>query len=135
MPEIKTIEVYTDGSCLKNPGPGGWAFVGLEQSKRRQIRGGDINSTNNRMELTAVIKAINYYKNKYDKIIIYSDSLLTINCAKKLWKRNKNKDLWIKYDDSSKGQLIVFKKVKAHDGNFYNEIVDRLAKKACIETK
>jgi len=133
------ISIYTDGSCLKNPGAGGWAYIALCDNDREvKKRGGCKNTTNNRMELVAVIKAVSAYRNEYKTITIYSDSLLTINCAQKIWRRKKNLDLWEVYDDVSRDCNIIFKKVKAHDGNRYNEMVDKLAKKSaekisCVE--
>ena len=123
------ISIYTDGSCLNNPGPGGWAILGIERKKITKISGGEANTTNNRMELIAVIEALRYYK-EYNKYIIHTDSKLTINCAEGKWKRKKNLDLWEEYDSVSKYKMIVYKWVKGHSGNKNNEIVDKLARKA-----
>ena len=78
------------------------------------------------MELKAVIEALECIKIN-QKCLIYSDSKLTINCAIGKWKRNANLDLWLKYDNISKNKNIKFEWVKAHNGDKYNEIVDKLA--------
>lgn len=122
------INIYTDGSCIGNPGPGGWAFIALVDGKEIKVSGGEEKTTNNRMELMAVIKAVES-NNEFDTFIIYTDSNLTINCGMGLWKRKKNKDLWVLYDSVTRGKRIIFKKVKAHNGDHYNEMVDSLAKK------
>lgn len=124
------VTIYTDGSCMPNPGPGGWGFISLQPSAEYHVSGGEAKSTNNRMELVAVIEAIDFHPD-YKELTIYSDSLLTINCAQGLWKRKKNRDLWAEFDQVSKGKKITFKKVKAHNGDHYNELVDKLAKRAC----
>ena len=132
------IEIYTDGSCLKNPdGPGGWAFcyipeklekLGKLESKVIIVSDGEKSTTNNRMELTAVIEALRFIgddvKTEYK---IYTDSQLTIKCATGIWKRNKNLDLWKLYDKYSKGKKLNFEWVKGHSGNTYNELVDQAA--------
>ena len=122
--------IYTDGSCLKNPnGPGGWAFCIVNNDDTYScMSGSDSNTTNNRMELTAVIEALNMIQEK--ECIIYTDSLLTLNCAQNIWKRKANLDLWLKYDKLSKNRKINYQWVKAHNGNKYNEIVDSLAYQA-----
>ena len=128
--------IYTDGSCIPNPGRGGWAFVALSDDRDKlptewHISGGENISTNNRMELYAVIKAIEFFPNK-NEYIIYSDSQYVINCAKGIWARKKNVDLWKKYEEVSNGVNIEWCWVKGHSGDKYNEIVDLLAKQ---ETK
>jgi len=122
--------IYTDGSCLKNPnGPGGWAFCIVNNDDTYScMSGSDSNTTNNRMELTAVIEALNMIQEK--ECIIYTDSLLTLSCAQNIWKRKANLDLWLKYDKLSKNRKINYQWVKAHNGNKYNEIVDSLAYQA-----
>lgn len=116
--------IYTDGSCKPNPGPGGWAFV-VNPSRYSQ-GGNDKVSTNNRMELMAVIKALEYAKSINEtQVTIHTDSQLTMMCAQKLWKRNLNLDLWAIYD--SIGIVPVFVKVKAHSGDVFNTLVDSLA--------
>ena len=120
--------IYTDGSCLRNPnGPGGWAVVIVEENGYEYyFADGDPSTTNNRMELTAVIEAISLLK-EGQECLVYSDSQLTINCATGKWKRKANLDLWEEYEKFSKNKKIKFEWVKAHNGNHYNEIVDKLA--------
>ena len=122
------IDIYTDGSCLKNPlGPGGWAFCIIYLDGFILCdSGSEENTTNNRMELKAVIEAIKNIDciNEYK---IYSDSQLTINCATNKWKRKANLDLWKEYDKFINNKKVLFEWVKAHNGNKYNEIVDKMA--------
>jgi ribonuclease HI len=125
-------KIYTDGSCILIPGTtttggrGGWAFTVIENGEQWSCCGCEANTTNNRMELTAVIEALNFIQgNEYE---IYTDSQLTMNCASGKWKRKANLDLWEKYDMNSKNVKIIWKWVKAHNGCVYNEFVDTLAK-------
>ena len=120
------INIYTDGSCLKNPGNGGWAFAMLKNNKISKIgSGSNLNTTNNRMELFAIIKAIE--NTKSDTINIYSDSKWAINCAKGVWKRKANLDLWDNYTKVLRSRNITFFWVKGHSDNIYNDLVDKLA--------
>jgi ribonuclease HI len=121
-----TTVIYTDGSCNPNPGRGAWAHITLNPDGDWSVSGGELETTNNRMELMAVVEALRFHPDKKD-IMIYTDSQLTMKCAEGEWKRNKNLDLWEEYDKVSKGKNVVFKKVKAHDGDKYNELVDKLA--------
>lgn len=127
--------IYTDGSCIPNPGPGGYGFVVLptkEDPVEWHVSGGVNNiTTNNRMELTAVIEALNFCHDKKN-IVIYSDSMYVIKCAKGEWKRKKNVDLWNKYTIVSKDKNIKWVWVKGHSNDHYNEIVDALAKKEVL---
>lgn len=124
------LTVYTDGSADVKSGDGGWGFIAIEQVKNIthefHINGKVKNTTNNRMELQAVIEAITMFSH-FKSFTIHSDSQLTINCAQKLWKRNKNTDLWEAYDKVAFNKEIRYVKVKAHSGNHYNELVDKLA--------
>jgi ribonuclease HI len=129
------LSIYTDGSCNPNPGKGGWAFVILKSHSFEDyknydwyISGFEDYTTNNRMELKAVIEALEFTYN-IKKYFIYSDSMYVINCARGLYNRKKNKDLWDKYDKYSKDKIIKWVWVKGHSNNKYNEIVDNLAKK------
>jgi ribonuclease HI len=131
--------LYTDGSCIPNPGPGGWAFVALpnpldESPIEWHVSGGDPKSTNNRMELQAVIEALMFCHDKKE-YIIYSDSQYVIKCAKGIYARKKNTDIWTNYDKVSKGKVIEWEWVKGHSGDKYNEIVDHLAKQEAKITK
>lgn len=124
---MSALTVYTDGSCCPNPGKGGWAYVVVWEDCILQESGGSEQSTNNIMEMTAVIRALKDL-HEYDSFIIHSDSMYVINCAKGKWKRKKNIDLWKEYDKYSKGKNIQWEWVRGHNGDFYNEMVDRLAK-------
>jgi len=124
---------YTDGSCSPNPGPGGWAFIYIAPEPPTSFGSGrEDASTNNRMELRAVMECIRFHKEKLPNLplTIHSDSQLTINCATKLWKRNANLDMWAEYDELVRGTVINFVKVKAHSGDPYNTMVDDLANDA-----
>jgi len=122
------LNVYTDGSCLKNPGgKGGWAFCVVNgNNKYTCVSGSTLSSTNNRMELQAVIEALHFISAK--EICIHSDSMLTINCATGKWRRKANLDLWKEFDKYIIFHNVKWQWVKAHNGNKYNEIVDTLAR-------
>ncbi len=133
------LKVYTDGACSGNPGKGGWAAVILDGKNQTSISGSENKTTNNRMELLAPIMALKKIKNK-SEIIIYTDSRYVkdgITEWIKKWKLNnwkssnkkpvKNKDLWVKLDNSCKKHNVSWKWVKAHAENKYNNLVDELA--------
>ena len=134
------IKIYTDGSCIGNPGKGGWAAIILnEKCIQSKLSGSENSTTNNRMELTAPIMALNKIKKK-SEITIYTDSKYVkdgITSWIKKWKLNnwknsnkkkvKNKDLWIKLDNSCQKHKVHWKWVKAHAGNKLNNLVDQLA--------
>ena len=135
--------IYTDGACSGNPGPGGWGAIILNEEKNEtNISGKEKSTTNNRMELMAPIMALRKIK-KASKIIIYTDSIYLKNGITtwiKNWEKNgwksankkpvKNKDLWVTLNKLSKEHAIDWKWVKAHAGNKYNEIADKLATEA-----
>jgi ribonuclease HI len=121
-----TLVIHTDGSCLKNPGPGGWAFR-IEAERVYLVSGGATNTTNNRMELLAVIEALKFCRNG-TKCKIYSDSQLTIKCASGVYKRKANLDLWDDYNTVSKNIDIEWQWVKGHSGDPRNEEVDVAAR-------
>ena len=136
------IKIYTDGSCLKNPGNGGWAAIINTNNEIKKISGSVKNTTNNKMELMAPIKALQEVKEQ-QPIEIYTDSqyvkLGITNWIHKWIKNNwqtskkepvKNKDLWMELYDLTKSHEIKWIWVKAHAGNVLNEEVDLLAKKA-----
>jgi len=139
---MNEIVIYTDGSCLGNPGKGGWAAVIIKDDKEEIIFGSEKQSTNNRMELTAAINAL--LKIKQDKKIkIYTDSKYVKEGIEKWinnWKLNnwknankkdvKNKDLWTKLDNLISKKEITWNWVKAHCINEYNNKVDILARNA-----
>ena len=136
------ITIYTDGSCLTNPGKGGWAAIISDNNEIKKISGNEKNTTNNRMELLAPINALKKIK-PGSEIKIFTDSQYVKNGITnwiKLWLSNnwktskkedvKNKDLWIELYNLDKSFNIQWNWVKSHDGNPLNEEVDLLAKKA-----
>jgi ribonuclease HI len=136
------IKIYTDGSCLNNPGNGGWAAIININNKVEKISGSVKDTTNNKMELMAPIKALQTIKEK-QPIEIYTDSQyvrLGITDWVHKWIKNnwltskkepvKNKELWIQLYDLNKSHEIKWIWVKAHAGNILNEEVDLLAKQA-----
>jgi len=136
------IIIYTDGSCLTNPGNGGWAAIINQDGKIKKITGSEKNTTNNRMELLAPINALKQIDNK-TKIEIFTDSQyvkLGITEWINKWVNNnwqtakkedvKNKDLWVELYNLNQSFDISWNWVKAHAGNTLNEEVDLLAKKA-----
>lgn len=128
------IEVYTDGSCLGNPGPGGWAAI----SDTWTLSGGLKHTTNNAMELTAALEALKRVGKQ--PVTLYTDSAYVKNGITKwvlAWKKNgwktskgepvKNKELWVNLDEVN-GPHVTWKWVRAHNGNPQNEAVDTLAR-------
>ncbi len=122
------ITLYTDGSCTPNPGKGGWAFIAVFDDFDIEDSGKSENTTNNIMEMTAVIEGLSTFPEEKE-FTVYSDSQYVINCAQGKWQRKKNIDLWQKYDKISRNKKITFVWVKGHSGDHYNERVDKLAKK------
>ncbi len=136
------INVYTDGSCLGNPGNGGWAFLIEEEKDIRYRAGFEKNTTNNQMELIAAIKALEFL-NKYNHITINTDSNYVkkgitnwiFNWKKNNWKTStkqlvKNRELWERLDNLCEKKNISWCWVKAHNTNEFNNQVDELARKA-----
>ena len=136
------IKIYTDGSCLKNPGNGGWAAIININSEIKRISGSVKDTTNNKMELMAPIKALQEIKEQLP-IEIYTDSQYVKlgitdwihKWIKNNWKTSKkepvkNKELWIELYELTKSYEIKWIWVKAHAGNILNEEVDLLAKQA-----
>ena len=136
------IKIYTDGSCLKNPGNAGWAAIICTKNEMKKISGSEKDTTNNRMELLATINALKEV-NSEDLIEIYTDSKYVKNgitdwihnWIKNNWKTSnkedvKNKDLWVQLHELSNNSKIKWNWVKAYAGNPLNEEVDLLAKKA-----
>jgi len=138
------IKIYTDGSCIGNPGSGGWAAIILNGDKQDIISGRKKNTTNNQMELMAAIKALVFFSKK-QKIRIYTDSNYVkegITDWIKIWEKNnwktankkkvKNVELWKKLNTLSNFHDIEWKWVKAHSGDPMNNMVDKLARKAAL---
>lgn len=153
------VRIFTDGACSENPGPGGWAVAINTASGCRTFSGNEAQTTNNRMELKAVIEA---YRKILDKakpekgneFEIYSDSAYVVNainnCWIETWQKNnwqttkredvKNRDLWeefslLRRDARSRGICVMIYKIKGHDGNTFNELVDKLAKEESMKAK
>lgn len=138
---MKNIEIFTDGACLGNPGPGGWGVILRYNGSEKTLSGGEAETTNNRMEILAVIKALKALKEKCN-IELYTDSQYVCNAINKgwaqkwksnNWKRNKNEpalnsDLWEILLDLLKDQNVKFNWVKGHAGHEENERCDVLAR-------
>jgi ribonuclease HI len=139
---MKKIEIFTDGSCLGNPGNGGWCAILRYGEHEKILSGNEANTTNNRMELTAVIKALEALKEPCE-IELYSDSTYVLkglnewldNWIKKDFKKVKNVDLWKKYIEVSKPHKIHINWVKGHSGHKENEICDKIAKEEAEKLK
>jgi len=134
------IKVYTDGSCLGNPGNGGWAFLIINKNDISYRAGFERNATNNRMELMAAIKALEFL-NQHNDINLNTDSNYVkqgitnwiFNWKKNNWKTSakkavKNSDLWIQLDDLQNNRNVKWNWVKGHAGNLGNERADELAR-------
>ena len=132
------IKIYTDGACKGNPGDGGWGALITDGLENKEIYGGEKNTTNNRMELMAVIMALESIE-KEQKITIFTDSTYVQKCISEWivnWKRNgwkssnkqpvKNQDLWMRLDGSN-SSLITWEWVKGHSGHIENDRADYLA--------
>lgn len=132
-----SIIVYTDGAARGNPGPGGYGAILMWGDKRKEISNGYKHTTNNRMELMAVIAALQALKKDNLHITIYSDSAYVVNSVEKGWLKNwlktdfkggkKNKDLWKLYHTLAQKHTVKFKWVKGHADNPYNNRCDELA--------
>ena len=122
-----TYEIHTDGSCLLNPGPGGWgAVVAGEGGAVSKLSGGERSTTNNRMEITAVIEALEAIP-QGASAVVHSDSEYVVKTMTKGWKRNANKDLWERLERAASARSVEFRWVRGHAGNKGNEMADRLA--------
>ena len=142
---MKTVIIYTDGACRGNPGPGGWGVLIEYGESRKQLYGGDISTTNNKMELTAAIMALKEIKEPCE-IILYTDSKYVLqgieewihNWKKRGWrgankKPVKNIDLWKELDELRDEHNIKWSWVKGHSGDPGNETADMLANRGIDE--
>lgn len=139
------IYIYTDGACKGNPGPGGWGALLKYKEHKKEINGFSKNTTNNIMELTAVIESLLIIKQKSNITIITDSNYVKdgitkwiANWKNKGWKTSnkkpvKNKDLWKKLDDLSNNHNIKWEWVRGHTGNPGNERADQLANEAIIK--
>lgn len=139
------VTIFTDGACLGNPGPGGWGAVLLSGKHRREVSEGFRLTTNNRMELLAVIRALESLK-RPSAAEVFTDSKYLHDAVNKgwlaRWQRNgwqtaekkpvKNQDLWLRLDALLKRHRVRFSWVRGHAGNPENERCDRLAKAAAL---
>ena len=143
---MEQITIYTDGACSGNPGPGGWGAILLYNDIIKELSGGKPNTTNNIMEMTAVIEALKALK-KPCNVNLYSDSAYVVNAFLQHWidgwQRNnlktsdkkdvKNKELWLELINLTKIHNITFHKVKGHADNELNNRCDELARNAIKE--
>jgi ribonuclease HI len=142
MDSSNLINIYTDGACSGNPGPGGWGVYIDNDGEIKEISGSEDNTTNNRMELKAVIEALKYFTSKTN-LKLHTDSKYVMDGSSKWienWKKNgwktaqkkavKNQDLWIELDNLINFHKISWVWVKGHDGNYGNERADFLATSA-----
>lgn len=137
---MKQIEIFTDGACSGNPGPGGWGAILRYQQHEKELSGGEASTTNNRMELTALIRALEQLKEPCE-IDLYSDSQYVINGLEKGWAKSwrargwkksdkspaLNPDLWARLLDLCEGHQIRYHWLRGHAGHPENERCDRLA--------
>ena len=143
----KMLKIWTDGSCLGNPGPGGWAFVATDGKNVAHRSGGECDTTNNRMELMAVIRALTA-AHRHSEVEIHTDSQYVKNGMQtwiKNWRKNnwrtadrkpvKNQDLWQKLDELAGQIKIHWVWVRGHNGEEFNEKCDELARTAAEKLK
>ena len=140
---MEKVTIYTDGACSGNPGPGGWGAILMYQGNKKEISGGKKNTTNNEMELTAVIEALKMLKFPC-QVDLYSDSAYVVNTflqnwignwIKNNWKTSskepvKNQELWKELYELTKTHQVKFIKVKGHSDNEFNNRCDELARNA-----
>ena len=140
---MEKVTIYTDGACSGNPGPGGWGAVLMYKDAKKEISGGEKETTNNIMELTAVIEGLKMLKFPCE-VELYSDSAYVVNAfnqgwiynwAKNNWKTAdkkdvKNKEIWQELYSLTKTHKVTFFKVNGHSDNEYNNRCDELARKA-----
>lgn len=140
---MEKVIIYTDGACSGNPGPGGWGAILMYKGNKKEISGGMPETTNNIMEVTAVIEALKLLKFPCE-VEVYSDSAYVVNAFKQKWIDNwiknnwktsgkspvKNKELWQELIELTKMHKVEFIKVKGHADNEYNNRCDELAREA-----
>ncbi len=145
---LPKVRIYTDGACSGNPGPGGWAALLDWNGKEKEISGSASHTTNNRMEMQAIIEALKALKKPCD-VEIYSDSALIVNAFNSGWidgwqRRNwkkadkspvENQDLWLEMLEAMKPHNVSWFKVKGHADDERNNRVDRLAVEASKKAK
>ena len=130
---VKKIKIFTDGSCLGNPGPGGWAAILFEGEAKRPhavLKGGEAETTNNRMEMIAVIEALRFiHENHLQQCLVtlFSDSTLVVKTLTLGWKRKKNLDLWEELDELNEELSVEYVWVEGHAANRWNNRCDEIA--------
>lgn len=141
MADKPKVTIYTDGACLGNPGPGGWAALLRFGEHEKALSGGEKDTTNNRMELQAALEALRAL-NESCQVTLFTDSEYLKkgitewmpNWKRRNWRRKGGKlanvDLWMKLDEEIARHEILWRWVRGHAGNIFNERVDRLARKA-----
>ena len=143
---MKKVKIYTDGACSGNPGPGGWGAILFYEENKKEIFGNKKDTTNNIMELTAVIEALKLLKVECE-VELYSDSAYVVNAFKQGWIYNwrknnwktsgkddvKNRELWQELYDLTQKHKVKFIKVKGHSDNEFNNRCDYLATNAIKE--
>lgn len=143
----KKVVIYTDGACSGNPGPGGWGTILMYKDTKKELSGSNLQTTNNIMEITAVIEGLKLLKEPCD-IEVYSDSAYVVNAFSQGWiynwiKKNwqtsnkepvKNKELWQELYALVQKHNVKFIKVKGHSDNEFNNRCDELARKAIEKT-
>ena len=148
MANMYDITIYPDGACSGNPGAGGWGAILMCGNHSKQLSGSEAETTNNRMELTAVIEALLALKSP-SRVTLYSDSAYVVNAFNQNWLTNwqnsawrtsgrkpvQNKDLWLKLIELTKIHKVKFVKVKGHSDNAFNNECDRLATEAIKNIK
>ena len=141
---MKTVEIFTDGACKGNPGPGGWGAILRMGHHEKELSGGDPATTNNRMEMSAVIEALKALKEPCE-VRLHTDSRYVVDGITKWifgWQKNGwqnsqkkpvlNADLWAAMVDAKRGHKVEWIWVKGHDGHPENERADQLASDAAV---
>jgi len=141
---VSRVEIFTDGACSGNPGPGGWGAILRAGGQEKELSGGERATTNNRMEMMAVIRGLAALKTP-SSVTLYTDSRYVLDGATKWivnWKKNgwktadkkpvKNEDLWRQLEAETARHQIVWKWVRGHDGHPENERADALARGAIL---
>ena len=143
---MKKVTIYTDGACSGNPGPGGWGAVLIYKGNEKRLSGYEPDTTNNRMEMTAVLKALEALRESCS-VTLHTDSAYIHNAFEKGWidrwqlngwkttakKPVENQDLWHSILKLTQTHAVKWRKVKGHSGDSYNEICDQLATGAIKE--
>lgn len=138
---MKQVSIYTDGACKGNPGPGGWAAILNYQGRSKTISGGEMQSTNQRMELTAALKALEHLKEPC-AVTVYTDSAYLVNAFRQgwigRWQKNgwktkdgrpvANRELWEEMLNAMRPHRVSWEHIPGHSGHEFNEMADQLAR-------